>query len=158
MKDLTPDRSDLDPIEIASRDEISALQLKRLKWSLGHAYENVPWYREKFDAIGMYREEENGVAIDTSGERDGVPYDDAVGLGVALSEHPGLGPCLVRSLYRYAVGRSPELGEELLLGVLSERFAESGYLVSELLRDILSSEGFRKTSGPRDVELSEDDS
>lgn len=40
MKDLTPDRSMLDPIEIASRDEIEALQIDRLKWSLSHAYQN----------------------------------------------------------------------------------------------------------------------
>lgn len=32
----------VDPIEVASRDEISALQLSRLKWSLRHAYDNVP--------------------------------------------------------------------------------------------------------------------
>ena len=38
MKDLTPPKSTLDPIEIASRDEIEALQLDRLKWSLAHAY------------------------------------------------------------------------------------------------------------------------
>ena len=42
MKDLTPLKSSLDPIEIASRDEITALQLERLKWSLAHAYNNVP--------------------------------------------------------------------------------------------------------------------
>ena len=38
MKDLTPSRESLNPIEIASRDEIAALQLRRLKWSLRHAY------------------------------------------------------------------------------------------------------------------------
>ena len=37
MKDLTPKKSDLDPIEIASIDEIRALQLERMKWSLRHA-------------------------------------------------------------------------------------------------------------------------
>ena len=42
MKDLTPARDSLDPIEIASIDEIRALQLERLKWSVAHAYENVP--------------------------------------------------------------------------------------------------------------------
>jgi phenylacetate-CoA ligase len=51
---LKPDRSDLDPIEIASRDEIAALQLKRLKWSVGHAYANVPHYRELFDTAGVH--------------------------------------------------------------------------------------------------------
>lgn len=54
MKDLTPARSALDPIEIASRDEISALQLKRLKWSLRHAYDNVPFYKNSFDAAGVH--------------------------------------------------------------------------------------------------------
>jgi phenylacetate-CoA ligase len=52
--ELKPDRSDLDPIEIASRDEISALQLERLKWSVGHAYANVPHYRAAFDRAGVH--------------------------------------------------------------------------------------------------------
>ena len=54
MKDLSPRKEDLDPIEIASRDEIEALQLHRLKWSLKHAYENVPHYRKSFDAAGAH--------------------------------------------------------------------------------------------------------
>jgi len=54
MKDLTPRREDLDPIEIASRDEIAALQLNRLKWSLKHAYDNVPFYKASFDAAGVH--------------------------------------------------------------------------------------------------------
>ena len=54
MKDLTPPKSSLDSIEIASRDEIIALQTERLKWSLAHAYENVPFYRAKFDAAGVH--------------------------------------------------------------------------------------------------------
>ncbi len=54
MKDLTPAKADLDPIEIASRDEIEALQLERLKWSLRHAYDNVPMYRKRFDEKGVH--------------------------------------------------------------------------------------------------------
>ncbi len=44
----------LEPIETASRGEIEALQLKRLQWSLRHAYENVPHYRSSFDAAGVH--------------------------------------------------------------------------------------------------------
>ena len=47
-------KGDLDPIEIAPVDEIRALQLKRLKWSVRHAYDNVPMYRERFDAAGVH--------------------------------------------------------------------------------------------------------
>jgi phenylacetate-CoA ligase len=44
----------LEPIETASRDELAALQLERLKWSLTHAYENSPVYRRKFDEAGVH--------------------------------------------------------------------------------------------------------
>ena len=54
MKDLTPPRSTLDPIEIASRDEIESLQLERLKWSVRHAYDNVKAYRDRFAAAGVH--------------------------------------------------------------------------------------------------------
>ena len=54
MKDLTPAKAALDPIEIASRDEIMSLQLDRLQWSLRHAYDNVPHYTAAFDAAGVH--------------------------------------------------------------------------------------------------------
>ena len=44
----------LEPIEKASREELAALQLERLKWSLNHAYENSPVYRRKFDEAGVH--------------------------------------------------------------------------------------------------------
>ncbi|MDJ0684746.1 MAG: phenylacetate--CoA ligase [Alphaproteobacteria bacterium] len=47
-------RDSLDPIEIASRDEIAALQLARLKQTLSAAYQNVPHYRAKFNAAGVH--------------------------------------------------------------------------------------------------------
>ena len=54
MLDLTPDPKSLDPIERASRDEITALQTARMAWSLRHAYDNVQTYRKKFDAAGVH--------------------------------------------------------------------------------------------------------
>ena len=45
----TPQPGDLEAIETASRDEISALQLERMKWSLRHAYDNVPFHKKAFD-------------------------------------------------------------------------------------------------------------
>jgi phenylacetate-CoA ligase len=51
---IEPRREELNPIEIASRDEIAALQLRRMKWSLRHAYENVPHYKKSFDAAGVH--------------------------------------------------------------------------------------------------------
>ena len=57
MPSKMPKPGDLEPIEKASRDEIAALQLQRLKWSLKHAYDNVPHYRKKFDAAGVKPED-----------------------------------------------------------------------------------------------------
>ncbi len=51
---LSPTRATPDPVEHASRDAISALQLERLKWTLRHAYDNVPHYRRAFDAKGVH--------------------------------------------------------------------------------------------------------
>jgi phenylacetate-CoA ligase len=49
-----PAPGDLEPIERASRDELQALQLQRLQWTLQHAYDNVPHYRAAFDAAGVH--------------------------------------------------------------------------------------------------------
>lgn len=54
--------TNLEPIERASRDEISALQLERMKWSLRHAYDNVPHYRKKFDAKGVHPDDLKSLA------------------------------------------------------------------------------------------------
>lgn len=54
MKDLTPNPKDLDPIEIASRDEIAAVQIERLRKTLTHAYQNSPFYKKKFDEHGVH--------------------------------------------------------------------------------------------------------
>jgi phenylacetate-CoA ligase len=44
---------ELEPIETASQDELRALQLQRLKWSIQHTYENVAPYRTRCDAAGI---------------------------------------------------------------------------------------------------------
>jgi phenylacetate-CoA ligase len=49
-----PQPGELEAIETASRDEISALQLQRLKWSLQHAYDNVPFHKKAFDDKGVH--------------------------------------------------------------------------------------------------------
>jgi phenylacetate-CoA ligase len=46
--------AEFEPIERASRDEIVALQLQRLQWTLRHCYDNVPHYRKTFDAAGAH--------------------------------------------------------------------------------------------------------
>jgi len=54
MVQRNPQPGELDPLERASRDELQAVQLERLKWTLSHAYENVAHYREAFDEAGVH--------------------------------------------------------------------------------------------------------
>ncbi len=54
MENLSPKLGDLEAIENASRDEIEALQLQRMRWSLNHAYKNVAHYKASFDSAGVH--------------------------------------------------------------------------------------------------------
>jgi phenylacetate-CoA ligase len=54
MLELKPSLEDLEPVEIASRDELAALQLARLKTTLRRVYDNVPHYRKQFDETGVH--------------------------------------------------------------------------------------------------------
>src|ERR1700753_2768291 len=47
-------QGELEPIETASVDELRALQLERLRLSLRHAYDNVPYYRKMFDVAAVH--------------------------------------------------------------------------------------------------------
>jgi phenylacetate-CoA ligase len=81
MVQRIPAPGELDPIERASRDELQALQLERLKWSLKHAYDNVPHYRAAFDAAGVHPEDLKSLAdlarfpfTDKKTLRDNYPF------------------------------------------------------------------------------------
>jgi phenylacetate-CoA ligase len=54
MTTRQPQPGDLEPIELASRDEISALQLQRLQWTLTHSYNNVASFKQKCDSKGVH--------------------------------------------------------------------------------------------------------
>lgn len=62
MVQRTPAPGDLEPIERASRDELQSLQLERMKWTLKHAYDNVPHYRAAFDAAGVHPDDLKSLA------------------------------------------------------------------------------------------------
>ncbi|MBX5463865.1 MAG: DUF1588 domain-containing protein, partial [Steroidobacteraceae bacterium] len=103
---------------------------------------------ESFDGAGQFRHRENGVEIDTSGNLDGVPFDDVIGLGKALHDNPQLPWCLVRRTFAYATGTPSDSNNRRVLEYFSERFSEAGYVFPELLRDIALSSAFRNVYEP----------
>jgi phenylacetate-CoA ligase len=62
MRARAPERHELDPIEIASRDEITALQVGRLKSTLRRVYDKVPHYRAAFDRAGVHPDDLRALA------------------------------------------------------------------------------------------------
>ncbi|MBM0105470.1 DUF1588 domain-containing protein [Steroidobacter sp. S1-65] len=108
---------------------------------------------ESFDGAGRFRTTENGATIDTSGDLDGVPFDDVIGLGQALRDNPSLPSCLVDRLYSYGSGGAAKPTDRPLMKYFTAEFAESGYKLPDLLRTIALSEAFQhvtpaKKSGP----------
>ena len=103
---------------------------------------------ENFDGAGTYRAEENGVAIDASGELEGTKFTDPVSLGQAVRNHPRLPGCLSKRLFEYSVRRPLDAGEAEWVKSLGTRFVESNYRLRELLRIVATSEEFFKVSNP----------
>jgi len=104
---------------------------------------------EQFDGAGQFRTEENDAVIDTSGELDGVPFTDAISLGQALHDNPAATSCVTSRLYAYGTGRSTESSERKWMAFLQEKFAESGYDVSGLIRQIVVSDAFYRVKPPQ---------
>lgn len=103
---------------------------------------------ENFDGIGAFRETENEVTIDPSGQLDGMPFADAAELGAVLRDNPLVGQCLVRNMYRFATGHIETDGEEVVLRELIGSF-EDDYRIRGLLVDIVMSDGFRFAGEPQ---------
>ncbi len=98
---------------------------------------------ESFDGAGRLRTTENRAELDTTGDLDGVPFEDAVGLGKALRDNPSLPSCLVDRLYSYGSGGAAKPTDRPLIKHFTAEFAENGYKLPELLRTIVMSDAFR---------------
>ncbi len=103
---------------------------------------------ENFDAIGAYRETEQGLPIDATGDLDGIAFDGPVELGALLAADPRTSECLVENLYKYATGRANSSGDAAVIAELAERFAQSGHDLQSLMIDLVSSDGFRFVAPP----------
>lgn len=99
---------------------------------------------ENFDAIGAYRETENGVTIDASGVLDSVPFDDARSLGQALADNPAVPSCFARTLLRFARGQVENSTEDPWLDALSTEFVDGGYRMRGLLEALVMHPSFRQ--------------
>jgi len=103
---------------------------------------------ENFDALGRYRETDNGQPIDATGELPGgTRIDGAAELAAALKADPRFPRCATRKMYTYALGRAPAGFDEPRLVALTQAFAQSGYRTRALIETIVHTDAFRMRRG-----------
>ena len=111
---------------------------------------------EHFDGAGEYRQTDDGLVIDASGELDGSSYNDSKGLGEAVHDHPMLPSCLVSRVYAYGTG-GPSVGRRdwPITEHLTEQFADSDFRWPDLLRSVILTPAFTNVRQSPDLEGSE---
>jgi len=105
---------------------------------------------ERFDQFGRYRQTENGLPVDETGEviesgdplLDG-PISGASELAARMAASPVVRDCVATQWYRYAMGRIEEQSDACSLADAKARFASSQGNFRELLLGIVMSEAFR---------------
>lgn len=110
-----------------------------------HAYIDPPGFLfEHYDSMGRFREAVEGYPVDSTGDLDGVPLDDAMDLAAALSTDPRVGKCITRQLYRHANSRLDARGDRAALTEIEAAFKASGHDFQSLVVALVRSDGFRR--------------
>jgi hypothetical protein len=105
---------------------------------------------EYFDASGVWRELDNGFPIDASGSVEGLgDFSGAADLAMLVKNDPRVGPCLVRNLYRHAIGRVEDEGTTDAMIWLGDQFAMSGNDLQQLMVEMVDNPAFRQVGEPQ---------
>ena len=99
---------------------------------------------EQFDGMGRYRTTEADTTIDPTGDLDGVAFDDALGLALAVRDHENFVPCLTEQVARYALGREIHPEDEPAMDWLTERFETYDHRLKPLWMELAVSPLFRQ--------------
>jgi hypothetical protein len=99
---------------------------------------------EHFDAIGRYRETENGLPIDATGSlEDGPSFNGALELGAVLRQSPLALECLLRHFYRNANGRLDDVHDQPQVDAMMASLSARGYVLRDWVADFVGSDAFR---------------
>jgi uncharacterized protein DUF1588/uncharacterized protein DUF1592/uncharacterized protein DUF1595/uncharacterized protein DUF1585/uncharacterized protein DUF1587 len=112
--------------------------------------DNVGFGFEAFDHLGRFRSEENGLAIDATGNvmdsgdaaLDGV-FDGALELSARLAESPQVTACVATQWFRYTMGRAEQQADACSLEQIKGDFASAGGDFRQLLVSLATSDAFR---------------
>lgn len=99
---------------------------------------------EHYDAIGAYRDLDNEVPVDASGELAGVAFEDAAGLIDVLADDPRFVPCLSRKMFTYGLGRTPTDADGCTLESITDHLAQEDGSLTDLIVLLAQSSAARK--------------
>ena len=108
---------------------------------IGFAFEN-------FDALGAWRDTDNGLPVDATTDLDGTPVEGGVALGELVATLPDVGSCIARRFYQHANGRLDQSGERAAVTELVEDFVAADYNFQRLVIEMVVNDGFRYASPP----------
>jgi len=98
---------------------------------------------EHFDAIGLWRDEDDGLPIDSTGELDGTKVSSAAALAELLGKDPRSMHCVARRLYEFASGHEQTDGERPVVDEIARAFTGDGHSFRRLVVEVVTSDGFR---------------
>jgi hypothetical protein len=102
---------------------------------------------EHYDPIGQWRDMDNELEIDATGEVVGTDvagtFDGAIELSKKLADSEQVMACLAKTWMRFALGRSEQDADEGALAVVGEKFESSGFKMTELLVALTETNAFR---------------
>lgn len=102
---------------------------------------------ERYDALGQWRDADNGLTIDATGEVIGSdvagPFDGAVQLSQKLAQSEQVMECMARTWLRFALGRSDMDADAGAIASAGGKFKESGFVMKELLVALTGTNTFR---------------
>jgi hypothetical protein len=102
---------------------------------------------EHYDALGQWRDTENNLPIDATGEIIGTDvagtFDGAIELSHKLAQSAQVRACLVEQLFRFAHGRSATAADDDRLSWLGGQFEAGSYQIKALLLALTQSQAFR---------------
>jgi len=105
---------------------------------------------EHFDAVGAWRTHEGTAPIDASGSIEGLgEFTSAAELAWLLHDDPRVPACLVRNVYRWAVGHLDDEGQAAAMADLSDRFVAAGHGIDALAVELVASPVFRRVGAPK---------
>ncbi|MFO0550826.1 MAG: DUF1592 domain-containing protein [Polyangiaceae bacterium] len=102
---------------------------------------------EHFDAMGLYRDKENGLDIDTAGKSGDLEFDDATDLAQLAADNGAR--CFVQNFWRQSMGHLETAGEEDAINLLEKSFEKGGYSLQDMMVELCTNPGFKTVGEPK---------